>query len=124
MLGRPPLKPCQVADGDLVTVQQFDQLGYVIRLFALYGHGCTLGWSSRWTKQVAHRTCDCWPTVGNPCPGTRVSPGIDTSLVLSDPTAKIRHRGARLQKLVAEIMAAWRRAERLTATLPEGSAEH
>jgi hypothetical protein len=29
-----------------------------------------------------------------------------------------------LQKLVAEIMAAWRRAERLTATLPEGSAEH
>jgi hypothetical protein len=29
-----------------------------------------------------------------------------------------------LQKLVAEIMAAWRRAERLTATLPVGSAEH
>jgi hypothetical protein len=28
-----------------------------------------------------------------------------------------------LQKLVAEIMAAWRRAERLAATLPEGSAE-
>ncbi len=29
----------------------------------------------------------------------------------------------RLQKLVAEIMAAWRRAERLAHTLPEGSAE-
>lgn len=29
-----------------------------------------------------------------------------------------------MQKLVAEIMAAWRRAERLTATLPEGSPEH
>ena len=28
-----------------------------------------------------------------------------------------------MQKLVAEIMAAWRRAERLTHTLPEGSAE-
>jgi hypothetical protein len=28
-----------------------------------------------------------------------------------------------LQKLVAEIMAAWRRAERLAATLPEGSPE-
>jgi hypothetical protein len=28
-----------------------------------------------------------------------------------------------MQKLVAEIMAAWRRAERLAATLPEGSAE-
>jgi len=29
-----------------------------------------------------------------------------------------------VQKLVAEIMAAWRRAERLTETLPEGSPEH
>jgi hypothetical protein len=29
-----------------------------------------------------------------------------------------------MQKLVAEIMAAWRRAERLADTLPEGSAEH
>ena len=29
-----------------------------------------------------------------------------------------------MQKLVAEIMAAWRRAERLANTLPEGSAEH
>jgi hypothetical protein len=29
-----------------------------------------------------------------------------------------------MQKLVAEIMAAWRRAERLQATLPEGTAEH
>ena len=29
-----------------------------------------------------------------------------------------------MQKLVAEIMAAWRRAERLAATLPDGSAEH
>jgi hypothetical protein len=29
-----------------------------------------------------------------------------------------------MQKLVAEIMAAWRRAERLAATLPEGSLEH
>jgi hypothetical protein len=29
-----------------------------------------------------------------------------------------------MQKLVAEIMAAWRRAERLSATLPQGSAEH
>jgi hypothetical protein len=28
-----------------------------------------------------------------------------------------------VQKLVAEIMAAWRRAERLAGTLPEGSAE-
>ena len=28
-----------------------------------------------------------------------------------------------MQKLVAEIMAAWRRAERLTATMPEGSPE-
>jgi hypothetical protein len=28
-----------------------------------------------------------------------------------------------MQKLVAEIMAAWRRAERLGATLPEGSPE-
>jgi hypothetical protein len=28
-----------------------------------------------------------------------------------------------MQKLVAEIMAAWRRAERLAATLPEGSPE-
>lgn len=28
-----------------------------------------------------------------------------------------------MQKLVAEIMAAWRRAERLADTLPEGSAE-
>ena len=28
-----------------------------------------------------------------------------------------------MQKLVAEIMAAWRRAERLAETLPEGSAE-
>ena len=28
-----------------------------------------------------------------------------------------------MQKLVAEIMAAWRRAERLAVTLPEGSAE-
>lgn len=28
-----------------------------------------------------------------------------------------------MQKLVAEIMAAWRRAERLATTLPEGSAE-
>jgi hypothetical protein len=28
-----------------------------------------------------------------------------------------------MQKLVAEIMAAWRRAERLASTLPEGSAE-
>jgi hypothetical protein len=29
-----------------------------------------------------------------------------------------------MQKLVAEIMAAWRRAERLSATLPQGSPEH
>jgi hypothetical protein len=29
-----------------------------------------------------------------------------------------------LQKLVAEIMAAWRRAERLASTLPPESAEH
>jgi hypothetical protein len=29
-----------------------------------------------------------------------------------------------VQKLVAEIMAAWRRAERLGSTLPEGSPEH
>lgn len=29
-----------------------------------------------------------------------------------------------MQKLVAEIMAAWRRAERLSATLPEGTPEH
>lgn len=29
-----------------------------------------------------------------------------------------------MQKLVAEIMAAWRRAERLAATLPEQSPEH
>lgn len=28
-----------------------------------------------------------------------------------------------MQKLVAEIMAAWRRAERLAGTLPEGSPE-
>jgi hypothetical protein len=28
-----------------------------------------------------------------------------------------------VQKLVAEIMAAWRRAERLAATLPEGTLE-
>jgi hypothetical protein len=29
-----------------------------------------------------------------------------------------------VQKLVAEIMAAWRRAERLASTLPEKSVEH
>jgi hypothetical protein len=29
-----------------------------------------------------------------------------------------------MQKLVAEIMAAWRRAERLSATLPPASPEH
>jgi hypothetical protein len=29
-----------------------------------------------------------------------------------------------VQKLVAEILAAWRRAERLASTLPEGSLEH
>ena len=29
-----------------------------------------------------------------------------------------------MQKLVAEIMAAWRRAERLSSTLPPGSPEH
>ena len=29
-----------------------------------------------------------------------------------------------MQKLVAEIMAAWRRAERLANTLPNGSPEH
>jgi len=29
-----------------------------------------------------------------------------------------------VQKLVAEIMAAWRRAERLAASLPPGSPEH
>ncbi|HEX5825367.1 MAG TPA: hypothetical protein VFY18_12995 [Candidatus Limnocylindrales bacterium] len=29
-----------------------------------------------------------------------------------------------MQKLVAEIMAAWRRAERLAATLPEATPEH
>ena len=29
-----------------------------------------------------------------------------------------------MQKLVAEIMAAWRRAERLAATLPDGTPEH
>ena len=29
-----------------------------------------------------------------------------------------------MQKLVAEIMAAWRRAERLAGELPEGSPEH
>jgi hypothetical protein len=29
-----------------------------------------------------------------------------------------------MQKLVAEIMAAWRRAERLVDTLPTGSPEH
>jgi hypothetical protein len=29
-----------------------------------------------------------------------------------------------MQKLVAEIMTAWRRAERLTESLPDGSAEH
>jgi hypothetical protein len=29
-----------------------------------------------------------------------------------------------VQKLVAEIMAAWRRAERLASTLPQGSPEH
>jgi hypothetical protein len=29
-----------------------------------------------------------------------------------------------VQKLVAEIMAAWRRAERLAKELPEGTAEH
>jgi hypothetical protein len=29
-----------------------------------------------------------------------------------------------MQKLVAEIMAAWRRAERLSSTLPAGSPEH
>ena len=28
-----------------------------------------------------------------------------------------------MQKLVAEIMAAWRRAERLASSMPEGSAE-
>jgi hypothetical protein len=34
-----------------------------------------------------------------------------------------RARLAEVQKLVAEIMAAWRRAERLARTLPEGSPE-
>jgi hypothetical protein len=29
-----------------------------------------------------------------------------------------------MQKLVAEILAAWRRAERLASTMPEGSPEH
>lgn len=29
-----------------------------------------------------------------------------------------------MQKLVAEIMAAWRRAERLASTLPENTPEH
>jgi hypothetical protein len=29
-----------------------------------------------------------------------------------------------MKKLVAEILAAWRRAERLASTLPDGSAEH
>jgi hypothetical protein len=29
-----------------------------------------------------------------------------------------------MQKLAAEILAAWRRAERLAANLPEGSPEH
>ena len=29
-----------------------------------------------------------------------------------------------MQKLAAEIMAAWRRAERLAQTLPDGSPEH
>jgi hypothetical protein len=29
-----------------------------------------------------------------------------------------------VKKLVAEIMAAWRRAERLAGSLPEGSPEH
>jgi hypothetical protein len=29
-----------------------------------------------------------------------------------------------MKKLVAEILAAWRRAERLVSTLPVGSAEH
>jgi hypothetical protein len=29
-----------------------------------------------------------------------------------------------LQKLVAEILAAWRRAERLASTLPEGTPQH
>jgi hypothetical protein len=29
-----------------------------------------------------------------------------------------------MKKLVAEILAAWRRAERLVSTLPDGSAEH
>ncbi len=32
--------------------------------------------------------------------------------------------GVEVQKLVAEIMAAWRRAERLANTLPQGSDEH
>ena len=29
-----------------------------------------------------------------------------------------------MQKLVAEILAAWRRAERLSSSLPDGTAEH
>jgi hypothetical protein len=35
-----------------------------------------------------------------------------------------RYRARDVQKLVAEIMAAWRRAERLSSTLPAGSPAH
>jgi hypothetical protein len=39
------------------------------------------------------------------------------------PRSKVAQGDRQVQKLVAEIMAAWRRADRLSGTLPDGSAE-
>jgi len=41
-----------------------------------------------------------------------------------EPLAWQSPRWRPMKKLVAEILAAWRRAERLASTLPAGSAEH
>jgi len=45
------------------------------------------------------------------------------SLPGSDAAARSVAGGRAMQKLVAEIMAAWRRAERLAESMPECSAE-
>lgn len=51
--------------------------------------------------------------------------GGGCAVTLTPPPGRSQEQIERaLQKLVAEIMAAWRRAERLCATLAPGSPEH
>ena len=68
------------------------------------------------SKRISQFSRDASPSK----PGTHCARGT-----LTEPPDRSNVTGRRdVQKLVAEIMAAWRRAERLASTLPIESPEH